>query len=79
MPGAPSVASNAFTDDVYVGWDAFLGEGNTDIYLSTSANAGQSFGPVTPSVATDRYGAVYVAWEENRGGPDTDIIFARGE
>jgi hypothetical protein len=199
MPGAPSVASNSFTDDVYVGWDAFLGEGNTDIYLSTSADAGQSFGPVTrvdddqmglnqlgvsvalddrsqvlyaawedrrgganvffswsedhgvtwvpnvdvgaglggdqfhpdavvdiahnvyvafqdttagsrvvfsrfnvdgtfdppletstaagaggvvadfPSVATDRYGAVYVVWEENRGGPDTDIIFARGE
>jgi hypothetical protein len=199
MPGAPSVASNSFTDDVYVGWDAFFGEGNTDIYLSTSANAGQDFGPVTrvdddqmglnqlgvsvaldarsqvlyaawedrrgganvyfswsedhgvtwvpnidvgaglggdqfhpdavvdiahnvyvafqdttagarvvfsrfnadgtfdppletstaagmagvvadfPSVATDRYGAVYVVWEENRGGPDTDIIFARGE
>lgn len=32
-----------------------------------------------PTVATDRYGAVYVAWQENRNGPNTDIFFARAE
>jgi hypothetical protein len=32
-----------------------------------------------PAVATDRYGAVYVAWQENRNGPDIDIFFARAE
>jgi hypothetical protein len=30
-------------------------------------------------VATDFYGTVYIAWEENRGGPDLDVVFARAE
>jgi hypothetical protein len=31
------------------------------------------------TVATDRYGGVYVAWQENREGPDPHIFFARAQ
>jgi hypothetical protein len=32
-----------------------------------------------PTVAADRYGGVYVAWQENRDGSDTDVFFARAQ
>jgi hypothetical protein len=74
------VAFQDTTAGARVVFSRFNVDGTFDPPLETSTAAGAG-GVVAdfPSVATDRYGAVYVAWEENRGGPDTDIIFARGE
>ena len=32
-----------------------------------------------PSVATDRYGTVYLTWQENRNGPSNEVIFSRAQ
>lgn len=45
---------------------------------STQAGRGGVVGD-RPAVATDRYGTVYLAWEENRGGPTNRIVFSRAE
>ncbi|WP_434041342.1 MULTISPECIES: hypothetical protein [Sorangium] len=80
------VASNVYvafqdtTDGQKVVFSRFNEEGTFDPPLAPSTKAGQG-GVVGdyPSVATDLFGAVYVAWEENRGGPDLDVVFARAE
>jgi hypothetical protein len=74
------VAFHDTTDGQRVVFSRFNSEGTFDPPLapSTEAGAGGIVGD-NPTVATDRYGAVYVAWEENRGGPTTDIFFARAE
>ncbi len=80
VAGNVYVAMQDTTDGARVIFTRFNSEGSFDPPLAPSSEAGSS-GTVAdhPVVATDRYGAVYVAWEENRGGPDTDIIFARAE
>ncbi|WP_437814944.1 sialidase family protein [Sorangium sp. So ce1078] len=80
------VASNVYvafqdtTDGQKVVFSRFNEEGTFDPPLAPSTKAGQE-GIVGdyPSVATDLFGTVYVAWEENRGGPDLDVVFARAE
>ncbi|WP_434042569.1 MULTISPECIES: hypothetical protein [Sorangium] len=70
------VASNVYvafqdtTDGQKVVFSRFNEEGTFDPPLAPSTKGGQE-GIVGdyPSVATDLFGTVYVAWEENRGGP----------
>lgn len=80
------VASNVYvafqdtSDGQKVVFSRFNEEGTFDPPLVPGTRAGES-GIVgdDPSVATDAYGTVYVAWEENRDGPDADVVFARAE
>jgi hypothetical protein len=55
-------------------------DGSFDPPLQPSSRAGMA-GVVgdEPTVATDRYGGVYVAWQENRDGFDTDLFVARAQ
>lgn len=74
------VAFQDTSDGQRVVFSRFNEEGTFDPPLAPSTAAGQG-GVVgdNPTVATDRFGTVFVAWEENRVGPDSDIIFARAE
>jgi hypothetical protein len=56
----------------------FNDTGGFDPPLTPSTQAG-AMGIVGdhPTVATDFFGGVYVAWQENRNGPNTDIFFAQ--
>lgn len=74
------VAFQDTSDGARVVFTRFNSDGGFDPALEPSAQAGQG-GVVGdfPAVATDRFGAVYVAWQENRSGPDTDVVFARAE
>jgi hypothetical protein len=75
------VASNVYvafhdtTDGQRVVFSRFNEEGTFDPPLAPSSQAGAG-GVVGdyPTVTADRYGTVYVAWQENRG-----ILFARAE
>jgi hypothetical protein len=56
----------------------FNEQGGFDPPLAPSTRAGAAgVAADYPTVATDRFGSVYVAWQENRNGADTDIFFAR--
>jgi hypothetical protein len=68
------------TSGARVVFTRFNATGSFDPPLQPSRMAG-SGGVVgdRPAVATDRYGTVYLAWEENRGGPATRIVFSRAE
>lgn len=68
------------TSGARVVFTRFNATGSFDPPLQPSSVAG-SGGVVgdRPAVATDRYGTVYLAWEENRGGPATRIVFSRAE
>jgi hypothetical protein len=68
------------TSGARVVFTRFNATGSFDPPLQPSSVAG-SGGVVgdRPAVATDRYGTVYLAWEENRGGPSTRIVFSRAE
>jgi hypothetical protein len=80
------VASNVYvafqdtTNGQKVVFSRFNDQGTFDPPLAPSTVAGQG-GVVGdfPSVATDLFGTVYVSWEENRNGPDLDVVFARAE
>ena len=74
------VAFQDTTDGARVVFTRFNFDGSFDPPLEPSSAAGAG-GVVAdfPAVATDRYGTVYVAWEENRDGPNTDIFFSRAE
>ncbi len=68
------------TNGQRVVFSRFNENGTFDPPLAPSTNAG-SGGVVGdfPTVATDVFGTVYVAWEENRDGPDLDVVFARAD
>jgi hypothetical protein len=68
------------TSGARVVFTRFNATGSFDPPLQPSRTAG-SGGMVgdRPAVATDRYGTVYLAWEENRGGPTARIVFSRAE
>ena len=68
------------TSGARVVFTRFNATGSFDPPLQPSRSAG-SGGVVgdRPAVATDRYGTVYLAWEENRGGPTPRIVFSRAE
>jgi hypothetical protein len=68
------------TSGARVVFTRFNATGSFDPPLQPSSVAG-SGGVVgdRPAVATDRYGTVYLAWEENRGGPSSRIVFSRAE
>jgi hypothetical protein len=68
------------TSGARVVFTRFNATGSFDPPLQPSRVAG-SGGVVgdRPAVATDRYGTVYLAWEENRGGPTPRIVFSRAE
>ncbi len=68
------------TNGMRIVFTRFNSDGSFDPPLppSSAAGAGGVAGD-HPTVATDRFGTVYVAWEENRSGPDVDIFFARAE
>lgn len=82
MPSDPAIDVNQQTGDVYISWHAFLGQGNTDIYIATSLDEGVSFGgtdrvdddtggynQLIVSLAVDeRTDRVYATWEDRRGG-----------
>ncbi len=80
------VASNVYvafhdtTNGQKIVFSRFNDKGTFDPPLAPSSVAGQG-GVVGdfPAVATDFFGTVYVAWEENRDGPDLDVVFARAE
>ena len=74
------VALQDTTNGARVVFSRFNQQGSFDPPLPASTAAGVA-GVVAdkPTVATDAYGAVYVAWQENRNGPDTDVFFARAE
>lgn len=58
----------------------FNEQGGFDPPLEPSTRAGaEGISADFPTVATDRFGAVYLAWQENRNGPDTDVFFARAQ
>ena len=72
----PAIAS--FENKVYVSWSD-ASSGTNAIYLSRSTNKGDSFLPsikvndgnsaaVSPSIAVDPSGIIYVAWMDNRDG-----------
>lgn len=68
------------TDGARIVASRFDSEGSFAPPLAPSAVAG-GMGVVgdNPTVATDRYGTVYVAWEENRDGPSPRVFFNRAE
>jgi hypothetical protein len=68
------------TNGARVVFTRFNADGSFDPPLQPSSRAGMA-GVVgdEPTVATDRYGGVYVAWQENRDGADTDVFFARAQ
>lgn len=68
------------TNGQRVVFSRFNADGTFDPPLAPSSQAG-SMGTVAdrPTVATDRYGTVYIAWQENRGGARDTIYFARGD
>jgi len=74
------VAFQDTTSGAEVVFSRFNASGTFDPPLAPSTRAG-SAGVVAdnPSVATDRYGAVYLAWDENRSGPEKDVVFARAD
>lgn len=73
---------------VYVAWQDYRRD-QADIYVARSTDGGRSFGPnvrvnddlgragqLSPALAVDDSGAVYVAWHDMRAG-NPDIYFAR--
>jgi hypothetical protein len=72
------VAFQDTSDGQKVVFSRFNDMGGFDPPLAPSTRAG-AMGIVGdhPTVATDLFGGVYVAWEENRNGPSTDIFFAQ--
>jgi hypothetical protein len=68
------------TNGQRVVFSRFNENGTFDPPLAPSTVAGQS-GVVGdyPSVATDLFGTIYVAWEENRNGPNLEVVFARAD
>jgi hypothetical protein len=68
------------TNGARVVFSRFNAQGSFDPPLAPSSQAGMA-GVVGdhPTVAADRYGTVYVAWEENREGPTPRIFFNRAE
>jgi hypothetical protein len=74
------VAFHDTSDGMRVVFSRFNAEGTFDPPLLPSREAGRA-GVVAdePTVASDRYGAVYVAWQENRNAADVDVFFARAE
>lgn len=74
------VAFQDTTNGARVIFTRFNAEGSFDPALAASTQAGMAgVAADNPSVATDRYGAVYVAWQENRNAADIDVFFARAE
>jgi hypothetical protein len=74
------VAFQDTTSGARVVFSRFNALGSFDPPLAPSAQAGMA-GVVGdhPSVAADRYGTVYVAWEENRDGATPSVFFNRAE
>jgi hypothetical protein len=80
VAGNVYVAFQDTTSGARVVFTRFNATGSFDPPLQPSTQAG--VGGVVgdrPAVATDRFGTVYLAWEENRGGPSTRVVFARAE
>jgi hypothetical protein len=80
VAGSAYVTFQDTTSGARVVFTRFNATGSFDPPLQPSRVAG-SGGVVgdRPAVATDRYGTVYLAWEENRGGPTPRIVFSRAE
>ena len=80
VAGNVYVALQDTTNGQRVVFSRFNENGTFDPPLAPSTVAGQG-GVVGdhPSVATDLFGTIYVAWEENRNGPDLDVVFARAD
>jgi hypothetical protein len=74
------VAFQDTTQGARVVFSRFNAMGSFDPPLVPSTRAGMA-GVVAdrPSVTTDRYGTVYLAWHENRLGPTNEIVFSRAE
>ena len=74
------VAFQDTTSGQKVLFSRFNEEGTFDPPLAPSSEAGAGgISADWPSVATDRFGSVYVAWQENRNGAQVDVFFARAE
>ncbi|UQA57210.1 sialidase family protein [Polyangium aurulentum] len=80
VAGNVYVAFQDTTNGQRVVFSRFNEDGTFDPPLapSTVAGAGGVVGDF-PTVATDVFGTVYVAWEENRNGPDLEVVFGRAD
>ena len=80
IAGNVYVAFQDTTQGARVIFSRFNAIGSFDPALVPSTKAGMA-GVVAdrPSVATDRYGTVYLAWQENRLGPTNEVVFSRAE
>lgn len=80
VAGNVYVAFQDTTSGARVVFSRFNREGGFDPPLEPSTRAGsEGISADAPTVATDDFGGVYIAWQENRSGSDTSIFFARGE
>lgn len=80
VAGNVYVAFQDTTQGARVVFSRFNAMGSFDPPLIPSTRAGMA-GVVAdrPSVTTNRYGKVYLAWQENRLGPTNETVFSRAE